>query len=191
VSKFLPNFDPIHKVTIIPRGMALGLTQALPLDERHTHSKEYLDKTLAFLLGGRVAELIVFNQLDTGAGNDLERATKLARKMVCNWGMSEKVGPVTFGKTEEHIFLGREMAQQKDYSEETAVMIDQEVRRFIEEAEARAREILTTHIDKLHALAHALLEKEIIDGREMDRIIGMSPDGSSEPVEEPAPSPSK
>jgi len=191
VSKFLPDFDPIHKVTIIPRGMALGLTQALPVDERHTHSKEYLDKTLAFMLGGRVAELIVFNQLDTGAGNDLERATKLARKMVCNWGMSEKVGPVTFGKTEEHIFLGREMAQQRDYSEETAVMIDQEVRRFIEEAEARAKDILTKNVDKLHALANALLEKEIVDGREMDEIIGMSPDGSSEPVEEPAPTPGK
>ncbi len=190
VSKFLPDFDPIHKITIIPRGMALGVTQALPLDERHTHSKVYLEKTLASLMGGRVAEMIVFDQVDTGAGNDLERATKLARKMVCNWGMSDKLGPVTFGKTEEHIFLGREMATQKDYSEDTAVMIDQEVRALIEKAQARAKELLTNNLDKLHKLAHALLEKEIVDGHEMDQIIGMAT-GDSEEVTESAPTPSK
>jgi cell division protease FtsH len=190
VSRFLPKFDPVHKVTIIPRGMALGLTQALPIDERHTHSKKYLEKTLAYSMGGRVAELIVFDQVDTGAGNDLERATKLARRMVCNWGMSEKLGPVTFGKTEEHIFLGREMATQRDYSEDTAELIDSEIRAFIERAEETAREILTKHIDKLHALAKALLEKESIDGQEMDQIIGMSP-GDSEEVKEPTPSPTK
>jgi cell division protease FtsH len=190
VSKFLPDFDPIHKITIIPRGMALGVTQALPLDERHTHSKVYLEKTLASLMGGRVAEMIVFDQVDTGAGNDLERATKLARKMVCNWGMSDKLGPVTFGKTEEHIFLGREMATQKDYSEDTAVLIDQEVRALIEGAQAKAKEILTNHIDKLHKLAQALLEKEIVDGHEMDEIIGMAT-GDSEEVTESAPTPSK
>jgi cell division protease FtsH len=190
VSRMLPDYDPIHKVTIIPRGMALGVTQQLPLDERHTHSKDYLDKTLTSLIAGRVAEMIVFDQLDTGAGNDLERATKLARKMVCNWGMSERVGPVTFGRTEEHIFLGRDIAQQKDYSEETAVMIDQEVRALIEKAQSRAKDILTENLDKLHALAKALLERETIDGREVDKIIGLSP-GDSEPVEKPTPSPAE
>lgn len=186
VAKFMPKADPIHKVTIIPRGMALGVTQSLPVDERHTHSRDYLESTLAVLLGGRVAELIVFNQLDTGAGNDLERATKLARKMVCNWGMSEKIGPVTFGRTEEHIFLGREMASTKDYSEATAVVIDQEVRGFIERAEDMAREILTKHVEKLHLLSKALLEREIIDGREVDVIIGRT-SGGMEPVAVPTP----
>lgn len=160
VSKYLPKADPIHKVTIIPRGLALGVTQSLPVDERHTHSREYLEAMLAVLMGGRVAELLVFDQLDTGAGNDLERATKLARKMVCNWGMSEKLGAVTFGKTEEHIFLGREFAQHSDYSEATAVMIDQEIRSFVDAAEGTAKRILTDHIDKLHQLAKTLLERD-------------------------------
>ncbi len=188
VTKFLPKADPIHKVTIIPRGLALGVTQSLPEDERHTHSKEYLEVTLAVLMGGRVAELLVFNQLDTGAGNDLERATKLARKMVCNWGMSDKLGPVTFGKTEEHIFLGKEMVRQKDYSEDTAVQIDKEVAAFIKKAEDVAKGILQKNIDKLHDLAKALLEKEIIDGTEVDEIIGR-PSGDVEPVKEPTPPP--
>ena len=188
VSKFLPKADPIHKVTIIPRGLALGVTQSLPVDERHTHSKAYLETTLAVLMGGRVAELLVFDQLDTGAGNDLERATKLARKMVCNWGMSEKLGPVTFGKTEEHVFLGREMAQQKNYSEASAVIIDEEVRKLIEEAESVARDILTKNLDKLHLLAKTLLDREIVDGREVDVIIGGA-SGDTEQVETPVPSP--
>jgi cell division protease FtsH len=188
VTKYLPKADPIHKVTIIPRGLALGVTQSLPVDERHTHSKEYLETMLAVLMGGRIAELLVFNQLDTGAGNDLERATKLARKMVCNWGMSEKLGPVTFGRTDEHIFLGKEMAQQKDYSEATAVQIDQEVAAFIKKAEDVARDILQKNLDKLHILAQALLEKEIIDGSEVDKIIGKS-SGDVEPVKEPTPTP--
>ncbi len=186
VAKYLPKADPIHKVTIIPRGMALGVTQSLPVDERHTHSKEYLESTLAVLMGGRVAELLVFNQLDTGAGNDLERATKLARKMVCNWGMSEKLGPTTFGKTEEHIFLGREIQQHQDFSEATAVIIDTEVRSFVEKAEQKAHDILTKHIDKLHTLAKTLLEKEIVDSREVDAIIGRAP-GDEEQVEVPVP----
>ncbi|KAA3636842.1 MAG: cell division protein FtsH, partial [Calditrichaeota bacterium] len=190
VAKFLPKADPIHKVTIIPRGMALGVTHSLPVDERHTHSKEYLESTLAVLMGGRVAELIVFNQLDTGAGNDLERATKLARKMVCNWGMSDKLGPVTFGKTEEHLFLGREIQQHQDYSEATAVMIDQEIRKFVDTAESTAHRILTENVDKLHALSKALLENEIVDSREVDEIIGRSP-GTEENVEQPAPTPDK
>ncbi|MEW5995144.1 MAG: ATP-dependent zinc metalloprotease FtsH, partial [Candidatus Zixiibacteriota bacterium] len=188
VAKFLPKADPIHKVTIIPRGMALGVTQSLPVDERHTHSKEYLEATLAVLMGGRTAELLVFDQLDTGAGNDLERATKLARKMVCNWGMSDKVGPVTFGRTEEHIFLGREFAQQKDYSEATAVLIDQEVAVLIRSAEETARGILEKNLDKLHTLAKRLLEKEIIEGSEVDAIIG-SGAGDQEPVEKPTRTP--
>ena len=190
VAKFLPKADPVHKVTIIPRGLALGLTQSLPLDERHTHSRDYLETTLAVLMGGRVAELLVFNQLDTGAGNDLERATKLARKMVCNWGMSDKVGPVTFGKTEEHIFLGREMAQQKNYSEASAVLIDEEVRAFIERAEDTARDVLRNNIDKLRKLAEALLEREIIDSREVDEIIGRS-SGDKEKIEPPVTTPEK
>ncbi len=188
VTKYLPKADPIHKVTIIPRGLSLGVTQSLPVDERHTHSKEYLEATLAVLMGGRVAELLVYNQLDTGAGNDLERATKLARKMVCNWGMSEKLGPVTFGRTVEHIFLGKEMAQQKDYSEATAQQIDQEVTALIKKAEDVARDILQENLDKLHVLAEALLEKEIIDGNEVDKIIGKS-SGDVEPVKEPTPTP--
>jgi len=188
VAKFSPKADPIHKVTIIPRGLALGVTQSLPVDERHTLSKEYLESTLTVFMGGRVAELLVFDQLDTGAGNDLERATKLARKMVCNWGMSEKVGPITFGKTEEHIFLGREIQQHQDYSEATAVMIDGEVRVFVEHAENRAREILKDNIDILHLLANALLERETIDSADVDKILGRTP-GSKEPVGKPAPTP--
>ncbi|MCB2230523.1 ATP-dependent zinc metalloprotease FtsH [bacterium] len=190
VAKHLKKADPLHKVTIIPRGMALGVTQSLPVDERHTHSKEYLEATLAVMMGGRVAELLVFNQLDTGAGNDLERSTKLARKMVCNWGMSDKLGPVTFGKTDEHIFLGKEMAHAPDYSEATAVVIDQEIRYFVDTAEAKAKEILGSHINQLHALAAALLEREIIDAREVEEIIRTTP-GDSEEVEQPSPTPAK
>jgi cell division protease FtsH len=190
VSKRMPKADPIHKVTIIPRGMALGVTQSLPVDERHVHSKDFLEAQLAVFMGGRVAELLVFNQIDTGAGNDLERATKLARKMVCNWGMSDKLGPVTFGRTEEHIFLGREIQRQQDYSESTAVVIDEEIRSFIERAEETARHILSKDIDKLHLLAKALLEKEIMDSVEVDAIINPQP-GSTEPVENPQPTPSQ
>ncbi|MFH2049239.1 MAG: ATP-dependent zinc metalloprotease FtsH [bacterium] len=188
VAKNLPKADPIYKVSIIPRGMALGVTQSLPVDERHTHNKEYLEATLTVLMGGRVAELIVFNQLDTGAGNDLERATKLARRMVCNWGMSEKLGPVTLGRTDEHIFLGREMSQPKDHSEATSELIDNEIRAIIENAEKQAFDILTTNVDNLHKLAKALLEKEIIDSNEVDVIIGRS-SGDVELVPTPTPTP--
>jgi cell division protease FtsH len=188
VSRFLPGCDPIHKVTIIPRGRALGLTVQLPVDERHTHNRHYLENMLSVMMGGRVAELIVFDQLTTGASNDLERATKLARKMVCNWGMSDSLGPVTFGRTEEHIFLGREMSHAKDYSEDTAVAIDREIKVLIEAAEKKAHEILTEHRGQLDSLASALLEKEMIDGPEMDRIIGMS-GGDPKQVETPAPTP--
>lgn len=171
VGKLIPGSDPVHKVTIIPRGMALGVTSYLPIDEKHTHSKVYLETRLIHLLGGRVAEKLVFNQLTTGAGNDIEKATDIARRMVCDWGMSERLGPLTFGKKEEQIFLGREIAKHRDYSEKTAQDIDEEVRRIVTAAEKRATELLSGNLNKLHKLAKALLEKEILDGVEIDMII--------------------
>jgi cell division protease FtsH len=171
IGKLIPGSDPVHKMTIIPRGLALGVTHYLPIDERHTHSKKYLDTKLLHLMGGRVAEKLVFNELSTGAGNDIERATELARKMVCEWGMSERLGPLTFGKKEEQIFLGREIATHRDYSEYTAQEIDKEVRRIVEEAENKATELLSANVDKLHILAKALLEREILDGGEIDKIL--------------------
>ncbi|MBN2382814.1 ATP-dependent zinc metalloprotease FtsH [bacterium] len=172
VAKLIPGSDPIHKITIIPRGRSLGVTQQLPIDEKHNYPKEYLVNELAILMGGRAAEELVLNILTTGAGNDIERATELARKMVCEWGMSENLGPLAFGKREEHIFLGREFAQHRDYSEETARSIDQEVRNLIITNFNRARKLLEDHIEKLHLLAKALLEKEVIAGDEIDRLLG-------------------
>jgi cell division protease FtsH len=171
IGKLVPGSDPIHKMTIIPRGLALGTTHYLPVDEKHTHSKKYLDTKLLHLMGGRVAEKLVFNELSTGAANDIERATELARKMVCEWGMSERLGPLTFGKKEEQIFLGREIATHRDYSEQTAQEIDKEVSRIVEEAEKKTTELLSANTDKLHLLANALLKKEILDGEEIDRIL--------------------
>jgi cell division protease FtsH len=141
VAKLLPGTDPIHKVTIIPRGMALGLTQQLPIDEKHTYPKEYLLNNLVILFGGRVAEELVLNHMTTGAGNDIEKATELAHRMVCEWGMSERLGPMTFGKKEEEIFLGRDFTQTADYSENTAIEIDAEVRRIIQESYDRAKSL--------------------------------------------------
>jgi cell division protease FtsH len=175
VADFLPGTDPVHKVTIIPRGRALGLTQQLPLDDKYNYSKEYLVNRITILLGGRAAEEIVLHQQTTGAGDDLEKATEMARKMVCEWGMSEKLGPLTFGKNEEHIFLGREVARAKDYSEETALTIDAEIKRIVMDAAARARQILEENIEKLHALARALLERESLDGEEIARILRTRP----------------
>jgi cell division protease FtsH len=175
VADFLPGTDPVHKVTIIPRGRALGLTQQLPLDDKYNYSKEYLFNRITILLGGRAAEEIVLHQQTTGAGDDLEKATEMARKMVCEWGMSEKLGPLTFGKNEEHIFLGREVARAKDYSEETALTIDAEIKRIVMDAAARARQILEENIEKLHALARALLERESLDGEEIARILRTRP----------------
>jgi cell division protease FtsH len=186
VARSLPGTDPIHKVTIIPRGRALGLTQQLPLDERHTYPKEYLTATLCVLLGGRAAEELIFNHFTTGAGNDLERATELARKMVCNWGMSEELGPVTFGKREEHIFLGREFAQSKDFSEETARLIDAAIKNLVVSAYEQAKGVLTRRRDQLQALAQALLEKETLDAREIDNILGVP--GPEETSPDTAPS---
>ena len=180
VGKLTPGTDPVHKVTIIPRGRALGVTAYLPIDERHTYSYDYLQGMLAQLLGGRAAEKLIFNQLTTGAGNDIERATDLARKMVCEWGMSNKVGPVTFGKKEQEIFLGREIAQHRDYSEKTAEEIDKEVISIVSMAEKRAMKLLEDNIDKLHALAKALLEFEILDAEQIDRIL------RGEKIEHPA-----
>jgi len=171
VAKLIPGSDPIHKVSIIPRGMALGITQQLPVDERHTYSRDGLLGRIAILMGGRVAEEIVLDELSTGAGNDIERATDLARKMVCEWGMSEKMGPLAFGKKEEQIFLGREFAQHKDYSEATAISIDEEVKRIVTEGYDRATKLLKKNIQYLHRLTDELLIKESLEGNEVDEII--------------------
>jgi len=171
VSKSLPGMDPIHKVTIIPRGMALGLTQALPIDERRTYSKKYCLNQLAFMLGGRAAEKLVLGDLSTGAGNDIEKATKLARKMICQWGMSERLGPLTYGEKQEEIFLGREIGMHRDYSEQTAREIDEEVKKLVEAAESLAESIIKKDIKKLKKLAETLLEKEILAGDEIDKIL--------------------
>ncbi|HEX9884413.1 MAG TPA: ATP-dependent zinc metalloprotease FtsH [Desulfobaccales bacterium] len=189
VARLIPGTDPIHKVTIIPRGRALGLTQQLPIDERHTYPKEYLVGTLTVLLGGRAAEELQFQHFTTGAGNDLERATELARKMVCNWGMSDELGPVTFGKREEHIFLGREFAQSKDFSEETARLIDSAIKNLIQTAYNDAKGLLTSHRGQLQALAQALLEKETLDTAGIDRILASFPESEETPESQDAPAP--
>jgi cell division protease FtsH len=166
----LPKADPVHKVTIIPRGMALGLTMQLPEDDRHSYTREYLEAQLAGLMAGRIAEEIFMKHTTTGAGNDIERATELARKMVCEWGMSQ-LGPLSFGKKEEQIFLGREIAQHRDYSEATAVKIDEEVRQIVDGAYQRAREIIETHLEALVRIAETLLEREVLDGEQVKLLI--------------------
>jgi cell division protease FtsH len=171
VAKMTPGTDPIHKVTIIPRGRALGLTQQLPIDEKHTYPKDYLLNNITVMMGGRAAEELVLNRQTTGAGNDIERSTEIARKMVCEWGMSEKLGPLAFGQKEEQIFLGREFAQHRDYSEETAQMIDQEIRTIVTQSYEKARDILIQNMGTLHKLANTLLEKEVLDGHQIDGII--------------------
>ncbi|MBD0316629.1 MAG: ATP-dependent zinc metalloprotease FtsH [Nitrospiraceae bacterium] len=171
MAKLLPGTDPVHKVTIIPRGRALGVTMQLPTDDRHNYSKEFLYNTLAILMGGRVAEELIFKHVTTGAGNDLERATDLARKMVCEWGMSEKLGPLTFGRKEEEIFLGREIATKRDFSDQVALEIDLEIKRLVTENYDRTKRLLTEQMASLKALAEALLEKEVLDAPEIDQII--------------------
>jgi cell division protease FtsH len=171
VAKLTPGSDPVHKVMIIPRGRALGLTHLLPIDERRIYQKSYLVGMLSYILGGRCAEKLVFGEVANGAADDLERATALARNMICEWGMSERLGPLTYGKKEEEIFLGREIAQHRDYSERTAELIDEEVKVLIESAERRADQILRENVEKLHALAHVLLELEVLDGAQIDRIL--------------------
>jgi cell division protease FtsH len=171
VAKLLPDADPIHKVTIIPRGRALGLTQQLPLDEKHTYPKEYLLNNIAILMGGRAAEEIVLKSQTTGAGNDIERATELARKMVCDYGMSEDLGPLTFGKSEEQIFLGREIAQHRDYSELTAQRIDEAVKGIVTGAYDKTRQLIGDNLETLHKMAGALLEKETLTSKDIDEIM--------------------
>ncbi|MBH0184607.1 MAG: ATP-dependent metallopeptidase FtsH/Yme1/Tma family protein [Nitrospira sp.] len=173
MAKFLPGTDPVHKVTIIPRGRALGLTMQLPTDDRHNYSKEFLYNTLAILMGGRVAEELVFQHVTTGAGNDLERATDLARKMVCEWGMSEKLGPLTFGQKEDAVFLGRDFSSKRDVSDQVALEIDLEIKRFVTENYERAKRVLTEQMTSLKALAEALLEKEVLDAPEIDQSLAV------------------
>jgi cell division protease FtsH len=191
VAKLIPGTDPIHKVTIIPRGRALGLTQQLPIDERYTYPRVYLLNEIAILMGGRAAEETALGHMTTGAGNDIERATELARKMVCEWGMSDALGPLAFGKKEEQIFLGREIAQHRDYSESTAIEIDREVRRMVTENYDRAKSLLKEHFHVLKALAEDLLERETLDSAQIDEVITRA---STQPAagvssEEPAPAP--
>ena len=174
VANLLPGTYPIHKVTIIPRVRALGLTQQLPEDEKHTYPKKYLLNNIAILLGGRAAEELILKDFTTGAGNDIERATNLARKMVCEWGMSETMGPLAYGKKEEQIFLGREFATHKDYSEDTAKRIDQEVTKLVSSSYERAKQLLIDHMDLLNKIASELLEKEVLNTAELDAIIGVS-----------------
>jgi cell division protease FtsH len=185
----LPHADPIHKVTIIPRGMALGLTQQLPTDEKHNYSRDYLNDQLAILLGGRIAEEITLGSITTGAGNDLERGTELARRMVCEWGMSDALGPLTFGKKEEQIFLGREIAQRSDYSADTAIRIDQEIKRFVTEAYNRAHEILQANRASIETMAEALLLREVLDADQVRRIIAGQPLEEYVPAKPSAPAP--
>jgi len=171
VAMKIPEADPVHKVTIIPRGRALGVTTYLPNDEKHTYSKEYLEAMIAYALGGRAAEKLVFNRYTTGAGNDIEKATNIARKMVCEWGMSEKLGPLAYGQKEEEIFLGREITKHVDYSEKTAQEIDEEVRAIVTNAMQRAEKILRENMDLLHKLSKYLLEREILDAEEIKKIM--------------------
>ena len=181
----LPHADPIHKVTIIPRGMALGVTQQLPVDDKHNYSRDYLNDQIAILLGGRIAEELTNGNVTTGAGNDLDRATDMARRMVCEWGMSDEIGPLTYGKKEEQVFLGRDFAQSQDYSEGTAVRIDDEIKRIVTENYERARHELETHKDELVRIAEELLIREVLDGDQVKRIAkGLS-------IDEPAPEPTQ
>jgi cell division protease FtsH len=182
----LPGADPIHKVTIIPRGMALGLTQQLPVDEKHNLSRAYLEDQISILLGGRIAEELTTGNVTTGAGNDLERVTDLARRMVCEWGMSPEMGPLTFGKKEEQIFLGREIAQHQDYSEDSAIRIDQEVKRIVTAQYERAHGMLSENIDGLVRISDALLSREVLDGDQVRRLAAGQPFEESAPAAPPA-----
>jgi len=183
VAAKMPNSDPLHKVTIIPRGMALGVTMQLPTDDRHNYYKNYLETEIAILMGGRIAEELFLNVLSTGAGNDIERATEMARKMVCEWGMSD-LGPMTFGKKEEQIFLGREIAQHRDYSEDTAIKIDQEVRKLVNAGYTTAKQVISDNRDVLERIARALIEREVLDANEIKMLV----EGQELPPVQPPPS---
>ena len=182
VAAKMPNSDPLHKVTIIPRGMALGVTMQLPTDDRHNYYKNYLETEIAILMGGRIAEELFLNVLSTGAGNDIERATEMARKMVCEWGMSD-LGPMTFGKKEEQIFLGREIAQHRDYSEDTAIKIDQEVRKLVNAGYTTAKQVISDNRDVLERIARALIEREVLDANEIKMLV----EGQELPPVQPPP----
>ena len=171
VAKFLPEADPVHKVTIIPRGRALGVTTYLPIDEKHTYSRDYLESMITYALGGRAAEKLVFRQITTGAGNDIERATELARKMVCEWGMSDKLGPLAYGNKEEELFLGREITRSRNFSENTAISIDAEIKLIVTKAMKKSEKILKENMSVLHRLSNVLLEREILDSDEIDKVI--------------------
>lgn len=171
VAKMIPEADPVHKVTIIPRGRALGVTTYLPIDEKHTYSKEYLEAMIAYAMGGRAAEKIVFNEYTTGASNDIERATSIARKMVCEYGMSEKLGPITYGNKQEEVFLGKELHEHKNYSETTQILIDDEIKKIVETGLNRAEKILTDNIEYMHNLAEVLLDREILDADEIEMVM--------------------
>jgi cell division protease FtsH len=174
VARMLPGTDPIHKITIIPRGRALGLTQQLPIDEKHTYPKRYLLNTISILLGGRAAEELVLDDFTTGAGNDIERATDLARKMVCEWGMSPQLGPMSYGKKEEQIFLGREIATHKDYSDETAKRIDAEITAIISSGYEKTKTVLSENLATLHRLSDELIKREVLNAEDLDAIISGS-----------------
>ena len=187
VAHFMPQADPIHKVTIIPRGMALGVTQQLPIDDRHNYTREYLEGMLSVMMGGRVSEKMFMNVLSTGAGDDLKKATEMVRRMVCEWGMSERLGPLTFGGQEEQIFLGRDIVQHKDYSEATAVLIDDELKRLAREAYERAEKVIGENREALRRVAEALLEYEVLDGVEVASLVQGTPVAALRPVRRPVP----
>ncbi|MDD5087885.1 MAG: ATP-dependent zinc metalloprotease FtsH [bacterium] len=175
IAKFVPGIDPVHKVTIIPRGRAMGVTHVVPLDDRHSYSRSYLESQLVFLMGGRVAEQLVYNELTTGASDDLKRISEIAKKMVTQWGMSEKLGPLRYGQKEDEVFLGRDYTHIQDYSDHTAKAIDEGVREIVERAEATAHEVLTREIERLHKLAKALIERESLDAHDIDEVLGLIP----------------
>jgi cell division protease FtsH len=187
LAALLPHADPLHKVTIIPRGMALGVTQQLPTEEKHNWTKEQLEDRIAVCMGGRIAEEVTFGQISTGAANDIEQATEMARKMVCEWGMSDTLGPLTYGKKEEAIFLGKEFNRHQDYSEATALKIDAEIKRIVEEQYGRAQRILTEHRSGLVKVAEALLEYEVLDAQQIKQILAGQPIELKTPLKPPAP----
>jgi cell division protease FtsH len=171
IGKLVPKSDPVHKVTIIPRGRALGVTASLPEEDLHSYSKEYIEAKLVMLRGGRAAEKLIFGNTTSGASNDIKRATDLARKMVCDWGMSDKIGPINYATSEDELFLGREIAHQKNFSESTQQMIDEEVKAILFNANSMAEKVLSDNIDLLHSTSKILLEREILDANELDMLI--------------------
>jgi cell division protease FtsH len=175
VARLLPNIDPVHKITIIARGMMGGYTRVLPSEDRYLYTRSYFEDTLAWSLGGQAAEMLIFGEMTTGAENDIERATKLARKMVCEYGMSTRLGPMAFGHKEEMVFLGRDLGEQRNYSEAVAEEIDAEVRRLITEAYARAMDILTKNREKLVMIAERLVKEETLEGPVFEAMMGMPP----------------